>query len=380
MTPQKIMECWLSQDGPLHLDDIACLIPLIEKPGEIFNILVELAETNLPEKQGKALFDLLTVLQGHEAWTAADFPKKSCSRLSKIKRLSAHTKEFDPSVRFPKVRLDSDWRKKNTAERKLKLEAEFSEGLKQPQKREETIDKLARALMGINREMLLQVRLSDFRTAKEASTALSELLRTSRDLSVNCLIFMMKGSDYDALSQRLEFIIAWMNKSALYGDYHQALALYEALSHPAVTRLKKGFDRIAENYKTQLLQLERLFSPEDAYRNYFSSVQQRLSPGIPAFSLYAQLIAQQESAPEGRFLLLQQIRHQRVLAHKLILPPTNSASEWLMALSMDLYPQEYWRKKEDTKPGDSFAWERSDLLKPRKLKSQGSFMNRLPIL
>ncbi|MCE5319046.1 MAG: ankyrin repeat domain-containing protein [Parachlamydia sp.] len=387
ITTQQIRERWLANENSQQLEEIACMIPLLGRPADIFQLLIELSESNppLPEKELKVLFALQAHLRGHEAWTAADFSKPACQRMTAslgkhkkgpLKDSVSPVKEFldEPALFFPKSRLDGDWRDKGIKERRQKLLGELSEAFKQPHKHEELINGLTRSIMGLHKELFQHVKISDFRpagppAAKETASALSELLHSAKDLTTNCLILLLQDGSYTAVGQRLEFVIDWMCKSALYGDFHQAEALFEAISHPAVIRLRKAFDRLSSTSIERLHQLEKLFLPEANFLNYFGCLRQRLSPSIPSFNIFARHFAQRES-PDARYAHLRNLQEMRAFAAKITLPPTNPASEFLLPLTSELFPQEYLLKRENMKPGESFAWERSDRLKPRQLKGK----------
>lgn len=386
LTTLQIRESWLSSDNSRHLDEIACMIPLIGEPGDIIQKLVEMSESTNPaltEKETKSLFALMGHLRKHDAWSRADFPKAALQRLTAtlgkhkkgpLKDVAVPAKEFleDLATHFPKVVLENDWKEKGLKDRRQKLLSELSEALNHSHKREELINQLTRTIMGLNKDLFQKVKISDFRNP--TNTALSELQRTSKDLTANCLIFLLQDGGYEAIGQRLEFVIDWMAKSALYGDFHQTAALFEAISHPALSRLKKAFDHLNNTSKELLLRLEKLFLPESDYENYFACLNSRLSPSIPSMSILTRVFAQKQT-PEGRYGFLRNLQAHRTFVAKLNLPPTNSSSDFLLPLTSELYPQEY--KKGDAKPGESFAWERSIQLKPRVLKSRGSFLNHL---
>lgn len=160
-------------------------------------------------------------------------------------------------------------------------------------------------------------------------------------------------------------ILEVLRKSALYGDFHQTAALYEAIAHPSVSRLKKAFDRLSSTFREQFFELENLFMPEAEFQNYFACLRQRLSPSVPNLSIMLRLYSQNETL-KSRYALLRHIQELRAFSAKLTLPPINIASECLMPLTPELFPQEYRRKRDDSKPGELFAWERSNLLKSNK--------------
>jgi ankyrin repeat protein len=387
MSLPALWEKYLQEPSSQFLDEWMLLFPFISPVPSLLQICIDyLKSKKLTDPQLQAIAKLIQHLQSHEAFTLADFPGDLCSSLAKTldkhrkgshKEIMTTTKDFiaDPKTYLQKPHPDHEWKRSGVADRRQKLLSRLTSilGEKTPAaEKEALLDHLTLSIARMHKEWFSQLQLSDLRpftvpSQSTGATALTELKRSSEDLTGNCLIFLLHDTDAKKFLQRFEFVIDWTLRSLVYGDYHQAFSLYRALSHPAVLRIQKARRKIQPVYIQHLNHFESLFSPTSNYQNYFSHLHHSLLPAIPAFGIVLRLLG--DKPPLAiLYALLRQTQHYKSFAKRLILPHPAHFSEYQLLLSSDLYPAEGKTKveKEHIYPGEGFAWDQSRKLEPPK--------------
>ncbi len=364
---EKLWEFYLK-----HLEAkeaVASLIPMVTQPPAFLQFLEDQLK-KLPEDQLKPFCDLLLHLQGHEAWSASDF--KNCKIANRLKgKETREAKKFleAPKDAFSSPKLITDWKQKSLQARGSKLlEALNRIFVKERFKeKEKLIEQLTLSLMKMNQVWFSHVTLRDFVNPDDTS-ALSELLQTSKQLLANTVFFLFSQQDQGQRCRCFEFVIDWMAKSIEYGDFHQAYSLYQALTHPAVIRLKKTVKKLSSPSLEQLQLCASLFSPTLHFLHYDSHLTQRLTPTIPALSLSLRRLVDEPSL-KTRFEDLRQIQNRRAFSSRFLFPDQDPLSEHLLFLTPDLYPKltVSHPDKDPIFPGETAAWEISRQLEPPKI-------------
>ncbi|MCE5316506.1 MAG: ankyrin repeat domain-containing protein [Parachlamydia sp.] len=373
LTVQQIRDRWLIPE--VDLDEACSILACERNPSHALMLLSDVFQISpaLSEKQLKTLFILLDSLKGYDGFLADDFSPEFRTALinhlhpfkkGDFKELMTPIKQYlESPSRAIKPSHAGEWRKIEKKEHRKKILTELEGAIhKTNHDRERHIEQFASSLMSLHRELFMQMHLSDLRFAisDNSQSALAELLRVGRDLKANSLIFLLNGQSFNEVAQRLEFVIEWICKSAALGDFHQTLSLYEAVSHPAVVRLRKAFDLLSKTSRRLLADLEVLFQPADDYVNYFTLLDSRLSPSMPSLLIYVRLFADREDLL-GRSALMRHVQGLRFFARQLILP--RPAEDSLLMLTPEMYPTEH-------KMSEVFAWRQSHRLKQPNLKQE----------
>ena len=378
---KQIFEMYFQNPTQDFINELAYIFPIICPFTDILQELCKILDTKISDQQVIGICQFLIHFKGHENVTSADFPKPLCDQLSKhlekYKQLDKEKVKIvieflkDPAPFFQRMHVDTDWKRKGIEERRTKLFKLLSIDFKKTSEieREALISHLTQALMLKHKELFQLIRISDISFSMAKNTfyhnPLAEMERMAKDLTGNCLIYLMIEDSSKKRNLRFEFVLSWISKCLQYGDLHQAFALYEALAHPAILRISKNQIKLSEEYSKQWQHFKELFSPTALYQNYFTYMSQLLSPAIPSVSIYARL-ASANASHLTHYSILKNLQEHRLFAQSLILVTPEKVSDYQLFLTPSVYPEEanYNPDKSYKFIGEGFVWEKSRKILP----------------
>jgi len=357
-SPQAILTRAQAQPHTSTFDKLACLLIIAIHPTALLGHIKDTVTRSSPPSQDNlnAVWALLAHFRGHEALVARDFPKNICSAISKVlgkpkredaKKRAAKAVLDNAEKAFPSSlnKHDENIKQIYHKRRKLNLQMRAIFEKERSRERNELIDRISLHFIQWHRECLIQTPLRDFRHIFDSSyedpfSFLSRLEKSSKQLTANILIFLLSEEEIERRVRCLEFVIDWMSRCLLYGDFHQAYSLYQALTHSSVLRLRKTLKKLSKNTMEMWKQCEKLFSPNSHFENYSSHLMGSLTPLIPAFGILSQQLGA-ESSLTSRYLMLRYFQELRQFSQLLVLPKLDEDSEFFLFFSQALYPKEW---------------------------------------